>query len=76
MSGLRNKFATIVDNYSANRVLHPELYDYKYSKAEQQMRQVLGDIDNFVKPTGKEVKPTELSPDKVKLGNSIFFGGN
>lgn len=75
MSGLRNKFATIVDNYSANRALNPELYDYKYSKNEVRMREILKSMDQFIKPTGKEEAPKELDPDKIKKANAIFFGG-
>lgn len=80
MAGLRNKFATVVDNYAANRTLSTDLYDYKYSSTERGMRNALESIDEFVKPT-KETpvrptssKPLKLTVDKVNLGNSIFFG--
>lgn len=77
MAGLRNKFATVVDNYSANRTLSPELYDYKYSNTEKGMRRALSSIDEFVQPTktGPSGAP-KLSVEKVNLGNSIFFGGS
>ena len=76
ISGLRNKFSTILDNFASNRTLDPELYDYKYSADEAKMRQTIKSLDEFIKPTGKETNSSTLDKKKIDLGNKIFFGGN
>ena len=87
MVGLKTKLDEVIGSYEKNAVLEPTLYNAKYKKGVDNMKQISNQIDSFIRPGGEEAtqatavtKPTQEKPpiltEKDRQILDSIFGGN